>query len=308
MAGTRSRLGRQKASIASWEKRAIGGGVSPLRSGNEEPQTGWTRFIRDKQGAVKLSTEHKAFGMPSEAKISQSDLFVSSLSGPLTIANVHFRHLVEQLSSLITYSIYPNTLREPQIVSRLETLASDGSNLSTVLKKMTGENRANKEQVIDALRVIMPQLSDLSVKSVGGYFVPIIKVKDGSGEGHEYNMSQISDGTLRILGLLTAFYQPTAPSTIAIEEPEQMIHPGALEVISDAAIEFSEKDTHELPQVFLTTHSPHFLDRFPPEAIVWVNQKDGITDAGPISSRQLGIIKRQLFTAGELLVAEGFFE
>ncbi|MCQ4062585.1 AAA family ATPase, partial [Klebsiella pneumoniae] len=77
------------------------------------------------------------------------------------------------------------------------------------------------ESMLDALRIMMPHISDFRVISAGGYYVPVIKVTEPWGESHEFNMSQISDGTLRGLGILASFYQPSAPEIIALEEPEQ---------------------------------------------------------------------------------------
>lgn len=86
--------------------------------------------------------------------------------------------------------------------------------------------------------------------------MPVVRVEEPGGELHDFNLSQISDGTLRTLGLLTAFYQPAAPSKIGIEEPELMIHPGALQVIKDAMETYVTFDSSRRAQVFLTTHSP----------------------------------------------------
>ncbi len=127
-----------------------------------------------------------------------------------------------------------------------------------------------------------------------------------NGASHDLNLSQVSDGTLRMIGILSAFYQKNAPDKIAMEEPEQMIHPGLLSLISESVKEHIENDKTERKQVFLTTHSPEFVDLFNPEDIIWAEFRDNITVSGKISPRQISIIKNRLFSAGELLVIEGF--
>ena len=71
----------------------------------------------------------------------------------------------------------------------------------------------------------------------------------------KFEAFSMSDGTLRALGLLTAVYQSSAPSLIAIEEPEATIHPGALGAILDILRAATQK-----MQVVVTTHSPELLD------------------------------------------------
>ncbi|RYF41198.1 MAG: hypothetical protein EOO38_20975, partial [Cytophagaceae bacterium] len=101
----------------------------------------------------------------------------------------------------------------------------------------------------------------------------------------------------------SAFYQPKAPKTITLEEPEQMIHPGLLPVLVDATRDYIEEKGGR--QVLLTTHSPNLLDMFEPESIVAATFDEGISNFAPIADRQLSLIKENLFSAGELMVREG---
>ena len=69
--------------------------------------------------------------------------------------------------------------------------------------------------------------------------------------------SDLSDGTLRFLFLLTALAHPDPPALIAIDEPEVGLHPSMLPVLAEYAAAASERT-----QVVLTSHSPEFLDAF----------------------------------------------
>ncbi len=131
--------------------------------------------------------------------------------------------------------------------------------------------------------------------------VPAFRVRESSGKTHDFNVSQISDGTLRILGLLVALYQPAVPYTLAMEEPEQTINPGELSILAEAIVEVSSKT-----QMLVTTHSPDFLDKFSAPSVVYsVNMIDGITRAGPINESQLQAVRDHLFSLGELMAIEG---
>jgi predicted ATPase len=272
---------------------------------------GTTSFKRDATGIVEISStfeDIKAGTTPARA--SSSDLFLTSLLGSsfITMATYALQPLARALSDFVSYSIYPNTLRDPQVVSKEDQLLSDGSNLGTILKRLNSGQRRNKEALMESMRLIMPYITDISVRSTGGYYVPAIRVKETESDPHDFNMSQISDGTLRVLGLLTAFYQPNAPSIIALEEPEQMVHPGVLPLIADAVHEFVGKKDTTKNQVFITTHSPTLLDLFEPESLIWTTFSEGVTRCGRIGARQRDLIKTQLFSAGEILLSEGFYE
>jgi len=69
--------------------------------------------------------------------------------------------------------------------------------------------------------------------------------------------TDLSDGIMRFLLLLTVLSAPVLPPVIAIDEPETGLHPSMLPIIAEYAMEASQKT-----QVILTTHSPEFLDAF----------------------------------------------
>lgn len=267
-------------------------------------------FKRNEKGEIEVNSNLKDFKLPSKPSVDEDQLFLTTLTGRVySDLYIQFMWIAREFSSFSKYNIYPNTLRQPQLISREAILSEDGGNLSSVLKRINSNKRfsAAKDDILAGLRIIMPIATDFQVKSAGGYYVPVLRVSEQNGDLHDFNLSQISDGTLRTLGLLAAFYQPSGPSKIGVEEPEQMIHPGALSVLHEAIESFVSVESDELRQVFVTTHSPTLIDLFDPKAIIWARLNKGVTEAGHVGGRQLEIIKEQLFTAGELLLTEGFF-
>ena len=274
-----------------------------------------TRRLTPRRGAFggyhRYSNGRTSFYGPAFSDADRRDIRMPS--GELVLTQVasgvfhplfrQFRGLAEQVSAIATYSIYPNTMRQPQPIAKEDVLLNDGSNLATILKKLNTNQRRLKERLLDSLKVVMPSLVDILVKSAGGYYIPVFRIKEPNGEVHEFNMAQLSDGTLRMLGLLTAFYQVKAPRRIALEEPEQMIHPGLLPLLQEAAADYASIRTDN--QFFITTHSPTFLDQFEAEDIIWVKYIDGVTKADKISQSKLDLIKEELFSPGEILVSEG---
>lgn len=71
-----------------------------------------------------------------------------------------------------------------------------------------------------------------------------------------------SDGTLRLLAYNILLNEPELPPLIAIEEPEQNLHPGALSEIANVLEQIAQHS-----QVIITTHSSQLLDVFDPESL-----------------------------------------
>lgn len=86
--------------------------------------------------------------------------------------------------------------------------------------------------------------------------------------------SELSEGTLLGIALLTLAHLENPPSMVLIEEPERGIHPRLLRRVQDAlyrlAYPQSAGEKRPAVQVVATTHSPYFLDLFRehPEEVV----------------------------------------
>ena len=207
------------------------------------------------------------------------------------------------LLSVGFYHGFPNVIREPQKQLTAERLDEHGENLASVLREM-GRGKRNPRgirDIRDALSHALPGITNVTSKPVGGYLVVQFEHANiDGGKGIWLDAAQESDGTLRILGLLTAIHQPRRPPLLGIEEPEMAIHPGVLPVLAD---EFQEASLRM--QVVITTHSPDFIDQFPVECIRAVEFVDGETRVGTVSERQASAVRERLFTLGELHRMEG---
>ena len=211
--------------------------------------------------------------------------------------------LHRELSELCFYHVFPNTIREPKKQINSRRLDEQGTNLTSVLREM----QRNKIETGDfgdlrrSLTHVVPGITDVRTEAVGGYLV--LKFKHSNivdGKGVWLDASQESDGTLRMLALLTAVYQRRRPPLLGIEEPESAVHPGVLAVLAEIFEEASLRT-----QVVITTHSPDLIDRLPIACIRAVEFVDGETKVGKISETQAQAVKQGLFTAGELHSMEG---
>ena len=211
-------------------------------------------------------------------------------------------YLRREIVDFEAYSIFPNTLRTRQNPTNDERLHSDGSNFASVFRALS-RNKAgqqNRTDIIDSVRAVVPALQDINVQLVGGFLTPVFRVVEADSSQHEFNVSQMSDGTLRILGLLTALYHPNRPQVLALEEPEQTVNPGILLILADAIKTVTGKS-----QILVTTHSPSLIDHFDISAIYSVGLSGNGTSVVQVVGPQLDAVRQGLFSAGELMVMEG---
>lgn len=266
-------------------------------------------FTRDRKGLVQLRptgffTEWLNVSEFTLREDAFDELVLSSGRTPVSVDPLmFFRPLFFAISDFEKYSIFPNTLRNPQKPSRERRLLPSGENFPSIFKLIEKSREDfRKDEIVESLRYFMPKLCDVKISATAGLLWPTFKIEEKDGKRHDFNVSQVSDGTLRLLGILAALYQPNPPQTIAIEEPEQTVHPGALSLVADAI-----KDASHTSQVFVSTHSPDFLNHFTPNDVLAVKQSDdGLTSIGTTTQEQIDSVLEGLMSLGEVMRIEGF--
>ena len=214
-----------------------------------------------------------------------------------------FHTMRSELARLRIYRLFPNTMRQPQRVRNPHPLEPDGGNLASVLRELDKKHPDSMGLIKTALCHIIPFITDLRVVAAGGFLVAQLKHGDvsvGDDDGAWFDLTQESDGTVRMLGILAALYQKPYLPLIGIEEPALNVHPGALAALGDVIHEASRRS-----QMLITTHSPDLIDRFRVENILVVNLERGITTADSVSEIQIETVRENLFSPGELHSMEG---
>lgn len=259
---------------------------------------------RNSEGHISIKVSGKAIPQDNKYQAPPDVLALGIWVGrletvPLSFGSPALRNFI---GNFRFSSIYPNTLRKALPPDTDPVLKEDGANWASILRNMKKTSRGKQawEQVREMMQVVMPQLEDISPVAVGGFILPRFKVREASGEAHLFDPSQISDGTLRILGILLALYQTPHPSLMVIEEPEQTVNPALLAVLADAFRECSERT-----QILITSHSPHLVDLFPTENIRVVTMQDGETRIAKIRASQQEAIKEHLLSLEQIMAAEG---
>lgn len=204
--------------------------------------------------------------------------------------------LYDFLTGMGFYSIFPNNLRPPQRPGSSSLLDENGENLASVLRNFIREESNPWQQALyESLALIVPGISPeapISVRQTGSYLVVRIKYIDGS----VFDLALESDGTLRVLGLLTAIFQKLPLPLVGIEEPELYIHPTALAVLNDVFQEAAHRS-----QIILTTHSPDLISLLGAEPLRLVERVEGMTQINRVTQGMIQVVNESIFKAGDLL-------
>ena len=146
---------------------------------------------------------------------------------------------------------------------------------------------------------VVTGIQDVNVKHFGKKETLEFRQRVGANEDPwRFTSENMSDGTLRALGVLTALFQTKKVPFVGIEEPEVAVHPGAAGIIRDGLRSASKRT-----QVVVTSHSPDLLDDkdIRDDNILAVVNKNGDTKLGPLDKAGREAVKNRLYTAGELL-------
>jgi len=215
-----------------------------------------------------------------------------------------FRPIYDALSHMGFYNLNPDEIRELQPPDPGEVLKRDGSNLASVLGSLEKESKDLHGRVVSFLSKVVPGIQGIEVKPIGKKETLEFRQVVGSNKDPWRFMAEnMSDGTLRALGVLTALFQSSNGGSkkvpfVGIEEPEAAVHPGAAGVLRDGLHAASA-----VTQVAVTSHSPDLLDdkEIADRNILAVVSQNGETKIGPLDNAGRSAILDRLYTAGELL-------
>ena len=212
-----------------------------------------------------------------------------------------FRPVYEAFSRMGFYSLNPDKIRDLQAPDPGDLLIRDGSNLASVLGQLSP---SAKKRIEEYLAAVVPGVSGVEVKEIGPK--ETLEFRQGvAGARHPWRFlaNNMSDGTLRVLGILVALFQVNHDPTkrvhlIGIEEPEIALHPAAAGVLLDGLREAAEKT-----QILITSHSPDLLDDkdLDVESILAVEARNGNTAIGHVDEVGRSAVRDRLFTTGDLL-------
>jgi predicted ATPase len=181
------------------------------------------------------------------------------------IVQWHFFDLIPQLAKVTSNS-----------AAAVTSLDVHGASLSSWIHTLQVNHPEEFQRIVKVVSDAFPEIESLGsvVTQAGTVFLalrekhlqsPVFPVGASSGE-------------LKFLILMSLIYSPMGTSLVAVEEPENHLHPRLLSLLVEIANQRRIELEGRVAQAVVTTHSPYLVDLLEPEDIVVVDKRDGATE------------------------------
>jgi predicted ATPase len=161
--------------------------------------------------------------------------------------------------------------KKSQDIGVSERLSPTGDNLALVTDYIYENYPKVFDEILAKMKKRVPGISNVTAaKTEDGRI--ILRFQDGSFKD-PFISRYVSDGTLKMFAYLVLMNNPQKHPLLCIEEPENYLHPELLRQLAEEFREYS----HKGGQVFISTHSPDFVNALELEELFWLTKKDGYT-------------------------------
>jgi predicted ATPase len=183
-----------------------------------------------------------------------------------------------------------------------EHLSTRGDNIAQVAQYLYESHTDQFEKVLQAMKDRVPGVSKVEAKPTEDGRL-VLRFQDGSFKD-PFIARYVSDGTIKMFAYLVLLYDPKPHPLLAVEEPENQLYPELLYELIEEFRAYALRGG----QVFVSTHSPDFLNGAQLDEIYWLVKKDGFTEIKRASESEL---LRNLVDEGDLpgaLWKQGLFD
>nr|WP_319566465.1 AAA family ATPase [uncultured Rhodoferax sp.] len=153
-----------------------------------------------------------------------------------------------------------------------EHLSESGDNLPLVARLLHEQQPAVFQRILDTMARRVPGVASVEPKLMDdGYLT--LKFQDGSFKT-PFLDRYVSDGTIKMFAYLVLLHDPRPHPLLCVEEPENQLYP---QLMGELAEEFRSY-ANRGGQVFVSTHSPDFLNAIELQEACWLVKRDGCTE------------------------------
>ena len=235
-------------------------------------------FLEQVENQLHLRMEGQAHPTHYERGLSYSILSMAHYPP-------HHPHLVamrQELASWFTFYFEPRErMRLPNPVKEVHHIGLMGEDLAAFLNTLQGLNPRQFESIEKSLQAMIPSITGIEV-GVNNLGEVELELREGE---KRVSTRGLSEGTLRILGLLALVSAKEPPALIGFEEPENGVHPRRIRRVA----RFLEtRMILEDIQFIVTTHSALLPDLIPPESLYVCRKVNGSTEIQPFTMMHIG--------------------
>jgi len=265
------------------------------------------RFVDFSRGRGTAITNEAAYG--HEGAVEERNEYVLDDPGLLAIKGLgqfkEFRVVAEFRSLIENWHIsdfHIGDARPSTDAGYAEHLSTRGDNVAQVAQFLYEHHPGQFQRVLDVMRQRVPGVDKVEARPTEDGRL-VLRFQDGSFKD-PFIARYVSDGTIKMFAYLVLLYDPKPHPLLAIEEPENQLYPELLYELVEEFRDYARRGG----QVFVSTHSPEFLNGAKLDEIYWLVKREGFTSVRRASESEL---LRNLVEAGDLpgaLWKQGLFE
>lgn len=153
-------------------------------------------------------------------------------------------------------------------------LSVSGDNLQLVANRLYTESKQSRgifDKIIELMKRRVPGISGIEPEPTKDGRL-LLKFQDGSFKD-PFIDKYVSDGTIKMFAYLLLLHDPAPHPLLCVEEPENQLYPKLLWELAEEFRGYANRGG----QVFVSTHSPDFLNATRIEEVFWLVKQDGFT-------------------------------
>jgi len=182
----------------------------------------------------------------------------------------------QELLSWFFYYLEPRErMRIPSPVKEVRRIGLMGEEIDAFINTLHAVDEPQFKALEKALHMIIPSITgiDVSINNLGDVELRLMQGKT------PISTRLLSEGTLRILGLLALAGSKEPSALVGLEEPENGIHPARIRLIASLL----ETRSRNGSQMIVTTHSPLLTDMISHESLYVCRKDNGRTIIEPFA-------------------------
>ena len=150
-----------------------------------------------------------------------------------------------------------------------EHLSTRGDNVAQVAQFLYGHHRNQFNEILNAMKRRIPGIQKVEAKPTEDGRL-VLRFQDGAFKD-PFIARYVSDGTIKMFAYLVLLHDPNPFPLLAVEEPENQLYPELMQELAEEFRDYARRGG----QVFVSTHSPEFLNGVNLDEIYWFSKENG---------------------------------
>ncbi len=247
--------------------------ILKFRRGKRGQPWHFVDFTRGKGTAI---TNESAYGQEgAEAERKEYALDDSSVLAIKGLGQFKDFRVVSEFRSLIENwqisDFHISEARPSAEAGYAEHLSTRGDNIAQVAQYMYDNHRQQFDKVLAAMKRRVPGVRNVEARPTEDGRL-VLRFQDGSFKD-PFIARYVSDGTIKMFAYLVLLYDPKPHPLLAVEEPENQLYPSLLPELCEEFRSYATRGG----QVFVSTHSPDFLNYVQLDELYYLKKRDGFS-------------------------------